>query len=76
MAKRKSSKDYFGLGKVVSIILAIFPPIAWILGVITRLSEGKIVAALVRFFFGFTIVWIVDLILMIVKGRIWRLLNC
>ena len=71
----KSSKDYFGLGRLVSIILAIIPFTAWILGVVTRFTEGKIVAALIRLIFGFTIVWICDLILMIVKGRILRLLN-
>lgn len=71
----KSSKDYFGLGRLVSIILAIIPFTAWILGAITRFTEGKIVAALIRLIFGFTIVWICDLILMIVKGRILRLLN-
>lgn len=71
----KSSKDYFGLGRVVSLILAILPPTAWILGAITRFKEGKIVAGLVRIIFGFTIVWIVDLVMMIVNGKIWRLLN-
>ena len=77
MAKAKSSrKDYFGLGRIVSLILAIIPFTAWILGAITRFSEGKFVAGLIRLIFGFTIVWIVDLIMMIVKGKIWRLLNC
>lgn len=71
----KSGKDYFGLGRVLSLILAIIPVTAWILGAITRFTEGKIVAGLIRLIFGFTIVWIVDLVLMIVKGRIWRLLN-
>ena len=71
----KSSKDYFGLGRLVSIILAIIPFTAWILGAVTRFTECKIVAALIRLIFGFTIVWICDLILMIVKGRILRLLN-
>ena len=74
MAK-KSSKDYFGLGRLVSLILAIIPVTAWLLGAVTRFKEGKIVAGLIRLIFGFTIVWIVDLILMIVRGKIWRLLN-
>lgn len=71
----KSGKDYFGLSRVVSIILAIIPVTAWICGVVTRFSEGKIVAALLRLFFGFTIIWICDLVLMILNGRILRLLN-
>lgn len=74
MAKRKS--DYFGLGRVLSIILAIIPVTSWILGAATRFSEGKIVAGLLRLIFGFNIVWIVDIIMMIVKKSIWRLLNC
>lgn len=74
MAKRKS--DYFGLGYIVSLIFAIIPVTSWILGAITRFSEGKIVAGLLRLVFGFNIVWLVDLVLMIVKKSIWRLLNC
>ena len=70
-----SKGDYFGLGRLVSIILAIIPVTAWLLGAITRFTEGKIVAGLIRLIFGFTIVWIIDLILMIVQGRIMRLLN-
>ena len=74
MAKRKS--DYFGLGRIVSLVLAIIPVTSWILGAVTRFSEGKIVAGLLRLIFGFNIVWLVDLIMMIVKKSIWRLLNC
>ena len=71
----KANKDYFGLGRVISIILAIIPVTAWICGAVTRFTEGKIVAGLIRLIFGFNIVWIVDLVLMILNGRIWRLLN-
>ena len=74
MAKAKS-KDYFGLSWIVSLILAIIPFTAWICGVITRFQDGKIVAGLIRLFFGFTIVWILDLIFMIVNHSIFRLLN-
>jgi len=73
MAKR--SKDYFGLSYIVSLILAIIPVTAWICGAVTRFTEGKIVAGLIRLIFGFTIVWILDLILMIVNRSILRLLN-
>lgn len=71
----KSSKDYFGLGYVVSIILAFIPFTAWLLGAITRFSEGKIVAGIIRLIgLGF-ILWLIDFIMMIAKGRILRLLN-
>lgn len=69
-----SKKDYFGLGRLVSIILAIIPFTAWILGMITRFSEGKIVAGVIRIFGGW-IIWLLDLICMIVNGSILRLLN-
>ena len=70
------SKDYFGLGRLVSIILAIIPFTAWICGFLTRFKEGKIIAGLIRLIFGFTIVWVLDLILMILQGKILRILNC
>ena len=71
MAKRG---DYFGLGRLVSIILAIIPVTSWILGAITRFSEGKIVAGILRIILGWNIIWIVDLILMILGGSILRII--
>ncbi len=69
-----AKSDYFGLGRLVSIILAIIPVTSWICGAITRFLDGKIVAGIIRLIgLGF-ICWIVDLILMIVRGSIWRLL--
>ncbi|MDE6104620.1 MAG: hypothetical protein K2O41_04255 [Clostridia bacterium] len=73
MAGKKG--DYFGLGYLVSLILAIIPFTAWICGIITRFSEGKIIAGILRIFFGCWIIWLVDLILMIVSKHILRLLN-
>ena len=74
MAK-KSSKDYFGLGRVLSLILAIIPVTAWILGVVTRFKEGKIVAAIIRLVGVGAVIFIVDFICMLLNGKIWRLLN-
>ncbi len=78
MAKRKTrtrGHDYFGIGRTASIILAIIPVTALFLGVFTRIRDGKIVAALLRFFLGWNIVWIADLVLMILQGRILRIIN-
>lgn len=72
MAKKS---DYFGLGYIVSLILAIIPVTSWLCGAITRFTEGKIVAGIIRLVFGFTIVWILDLILMIFSKHILRILN-
>ena len=74
-AMAKSRSDYFGLGYLVSVILAIIPVTSWICGFVTRFMEGKIVAGLIRLIFGFTIVWIIDLIMMIISKHILRLLN-
>ena len=71
----KSSKDYLGLGRIVSLILAIIPVTAWILGVVTRFKEGKIVAAIIRLVGVCAIIFIVDFICMLLTGRIWCLLN-
>lgn len=71
MAQKGS--DYFGLPYLISLILAIIPFTSWLCGALTRFSEGKILAGLIRLIFGFTIVWIVDLVLMVLKKHIWRL---
>ena len=73
MAKRTG--DYFGLSWLVSVILAIIPVTSWICGFITRFKEGKLVAGLIRLIFGFTIVWILDIIFMFMNHKICRLLN-
>jgi hypothetical protein len=70
-----NKSDYFGLGYILSVILAIIPITSWVLGILTRLQEGKIVAAVIRIFFGFNIIWICDLILMLLSKHILRLLN-
>lgn len=72
MAKKS---DYFGLSYLVSVILAIIPVTSWICGFVTRFLEGKFVAAIIRLVFGFTIVWILDLIFMILSKHILRILS-
>lgn len=72
MAKAKR-KDYFNLPWIVSLILAIIPFTSWILGAITRFTEGHWVCGLIRLIFGFNIVWLIDLIMMIFKHRILRI---
>lgn len=68
-------KDYFGLGRIVSIVLAIIPVTSWLLGVCTRFSEKAVVAGLLRLFLGWNIIWLIDLIMMVVNGKILRLLK-
>lgn len=69
-------KDYFGLSRIVSLILVIIPVTSWLFGAITRLTEGKIVAGVLRLIgLGF-ILWIADILLMVTQNHILRLLDC
>ena len=67
--------DYFGLNYLVSVILAIIPATSWVCGFITRFKEGKVLAGILRIVLGFTIVWLLDLICMLSKKSICRLVN-
>ena len=69
------SKDYFGLPRLVSVVLAIIPFTSWLLGFCTRFSEGKIVAGLLRLFLGWNIIWILDILCMVFNKSILRILN-
>ena len=53
-----AKSDYFGLGYIVSVILAIIPPTSCICGAITRISEGKIVAGILRILLGWYVIWV------------------
>ena len=70
-----SSRDYFGLSPLVSLILAIIPVTSLVCGFLTRLQEGKIVAAVLRLVLGWNVIWLLDLIFIILNGKIFRLLN-
>ena len=70
--------DYFGLDRIISIILLIIPFTAWLCGILTRFKDGHYVAGILRFFFGFHILWIIEIILTIINGcnvTVWRLIN-
>jgi hypothetical protein len=71
-----AKKDYFGLDRTVSLILAIIPFTSWICGSIVRFQEGKVLAGLVRLLTGagFGIIWIVDIVKMVTDKKIWRAL--
>ena len=73
MAKKK---DYFGLDRLVSLILAIIPITSAVCGIVTRIQEGKLVAGIIRILVGWNIIWLLDLIFMVKDGKILRLLDC
>lgn len=70
-----AKKDYFGLDYIISLILTIFAPAGFICSLITRIMEGKIVAAILRFFLYLPFVWILDIYSMITKKEIFRVLD-
>ena len=74
MAKKGKSKDYFGLPWLVSVILALC--LGPIMGILTRFSEGKIIAGILRLFFGWNLVWLIDFILVLFGKPILRIVNC
>ncbi len=73
MAQEK--KDYLEFSPLVSLILAIIPITSWALGIVTRFQEKKYVAAIVRIFVGFNIIWLLDLVMMVLHGHIFRILD-
>jgi len=71
----KKGKDYFGMGRLISIIFAIIPVTSWLFGFVTRFKEGKVLAGVLRLLLGWNIIYILDIVLMILSGRILRILN-
>ena len=72
----KKQKAYFGLSYIVSLILTIIPITDFIFGIIKRIQDGCIIAAILRLLLGWNIIWILDIVFMILKKDIFCLLNC
>lgn len=64
MAKQK--KAYFGLDYIISLVLAIIPFTNVLLGIITRISRGKYLGALLNFIIA-PLFYIIDLVTIIIK---------
>jgi hypothetical protein len=64
-----SKKAYFGLGRLITVILAIFPLTNVPFGIITRLMRGKILGALLNLILA-PIFYVVDLITVLIKKDI------
>ena len=66
----KSGKGYLSIGLpwLVNIILAIIPVTSWILGGITRILRGHIIAGILQLISPITVVfWIIDLVTVILS---------
>ncbi|MCQ2596751.1 MAG: hypothetical protein MJ181_02795 [Treponema sp.] len=62
---------YLKLGWLISVILCLF--LGPIMGIIQRAVDGKWLAVILRLFFGWNLVWLIDFILLLVKGDILKL---
>ena len=65
----KGGKAYFGLGYIVSLILAIFPVTSIICGLITRIQRGQILGAILNVVIA-PVFYLIDLVTMIVNKDI------
>lgn len=70
----KKGKDYFGIGWLPSVILAIIPVTSLICGILTRFKEKHYLAGIIRLLVGWNLWWLFDLISMIFTGKILRVL--
>lgn len=62
----KSTKAYLGLGRVISLILAIIPFTNILLGIVTRVMRGKFLLAILNFFLC-PLFYIVDLVSLVLN---------
>lgn len=69
-----AKKDYFEFSRLVSLVLVIIPITSWVLGAVIRIEEKHYLAAIIRLFFGWNIIWILDIICMIRNEKILRIL--
>lgn len=70
-----NQKDYFGLSWIVSLILAIIPFTSCVLGVVTRIKEGHIVAGILRLLLGWNVIYVLDIVFIVLNQRIFRILK-
>ncbi len=66
----KKSGGYFGLGWVISVILAVIPVTSWICGLIITAQRNHWLFFLIRLVFGFNIIWLIDLICIVVYNKL------
>lgn len=67
-----AQRAYFGLNFALSLILAIFPITCCIFGIIICFQREQYGFAILRIFFGWNILWLVDIISMCIhKDIVW-----
>ena len=69
MADKKGGYLDLGLDKIVNLILAIIPFTSWLLGGITRILRGHLIAGILQLIPPITIVfWVMDIIGVATEG--------
>ena len=69
MAKRKRGYLNAHLGWLINLILAIIPPTSWVLGGITRIMRGHLIAGILQLLLiGEIVFYIADIITVILGG--------
>lgn len=68
-----SGKGYLGLDNwIVNIILAIIPFTSWLLGAITRIMRGHVIAGILQLIPPITLFfWVTDIIGVITQKDLW-----
>ncbi len=69
---RMAQRAYFGLGFIPSLLIAFLPILGCIFGIIICFQREQYWFGVLRIFFGWNILWIVDIISMCVhKDLVW-----
>ena len=69
----KGGKGYLGLDNwIVNVILAIIPFTSWLLGALTRIMRGHVIAGILQLIPPITLFfWITDIIGVLTKKDLW-----
>ena len=69
----KGGKGYLGINNwLISLIFAIIPVTSWLLGAITRITRGHVIAGILQLIPPITLFfWITDIIGVIIKKDLW-----
>ncbi len=69
----KGGKGYLGIDNwIVNLILAIIPVTSWLLGAITRIQRGHVIAGILQLIPPIVLFfWITDIIGVVLKKDLW-----
>ena len=69
MANSKKGYLNLGLSQIINLILAIIPFTSWLLGGVTRILRGQLIAGILQLIPPITVIfWVIDIITVITDG--------